>query len=184
MNKTLFCIFLYAILTSTQLQSQEARNVEKVWRINFLNPSGELESPTGNNSTFSTKLGVGFGGGYPELTYGGSGFIYIFAPFLDLQHKWYYNFEKREEKGKNTIGNSGNYFSLRLLTRGPSIEENVYRTSDFDFAIGPTWGIQRRYGKRFHLLFDIGAQYYFDTEGNGGILPITAQLNLGIDLGN
>ena len=39
-------------------------------------------------------------------------------------------------------------------------------------------------GKRFHLLFDIGPQYYFDTEGNGGVYPIMAQLNLGIDLGN
>ena len=103
MNKTLFYIFLFAILTSTQLQSQEARNVEKVWRINFLNPSGELEIPTGNNSTFSTKLGVGFSGGYPELTYGGSGFIYIFAPFLDLQHKWYYNFEKRRKRAKTLL---------------------------------------------------------------------------------
>lgn len=59
--------------------------------------------------------------------------------------------------------------------------ENITRTSDFDFAIGPTWGIQRRYSKKFHLLFDIGPQYYFDTEGNGNFWPIMIQLDLGFD---
>ncbi|NER11781.1 hypothetical protein GWK09_14740, partial [Muriicola jejuensis] len=72
--------------------------------------------------------------------------------------------------------------SLRLVSRGPSIAENVGRTSDFDFAIGPTWGIQRKFSKNLHLLFDVGPQYYFDTEGNGNIWPIMVQINIGFDL--
>jgi hypothetical protein len=31
-------------------------------------------------------------------------------------------------------------------------------------------------------LFDVGPQYYFDTNGNGNIWPIMLQLNLGFDL--
>ncbi|MGB5359644.1 MAG: hypothetical protein WBN27_06840, partial [Eudoraea sp.] len=123
----------------------------------------------------------GYSGGYPDLTFGGSGFVYIIAPFLDLQHKWFYNFEKRKQKQKTVEGNSGNFWSIRFITTGPSVAENVTRTSDFDFAIGPTWGIQRRYSKKFHLLFDIGPQYYFDTEGNGNFWPIMIQLDLGFD---
>jgi len=181
--KKLSIIALLALFTITTYgQEEKTYNTEKVWRVNFLNPGAELELPTGNYSTFSTGLGIGYGGGYPDLTYGGNGFIYIIAPFLDLQQKWFYNINKRIRKNRTVENNSGNFISARLITRGNSIADNVYRTSDFDFAFGPTWGIQRKYGKKFHLLFDIGPQYYFDTEGNGNIFPIMFQLNLGFDL--
>lgn len=155
---------------------------QKVLRVNVLNPGVEIEVPTSDTSTFSAGLGVGYGGGYPDLTFNDSGFIYIIAPFLDLQQKWFYNFEKRTANSKSIENNSGNFFSLRLVSRGTSIAENVSRTSDFDFAIGPTWGIQRKLNKNLHLLFDIGPQYYFDTEGNGNIWPIMVQVNIGFDL--
>lgn len=176
-------VAIFALLTLfTFAQEQGINQTEKVWRINFLNPAVELELPTGDYSTFSTGVGIGYGGGYPDLTYGGSGFIYIIAPFLDLQQKWFYNINKRVRKNRTIDNNSGNFISARLLTRGNSIAENVSRTSNFDFAFGPTWGIQRKYGESFHLLFDIGPQYYIDTEGNGNIFPFMFQLNLGFDL--
>ena len=185
-----FVIVLVLTFSGVSLCGQ----TENVVRINFLNPAVEIETPTGNTSTFSASLGVGYGGGYPDLTFRNgtsvnsiapfedTGFIYIIAPFLDLQHKWFYNFQKRLNRKKSTENNSGNFISLRLISRGPSITENVNRTSDFDIAIGPTWGIQRRLNKNLHLLFDIGPQYYLDTKGNGNIWPIMIQINLGVDL--
>lgn len=113
---------------------------EKVLRVNFLNPGVEYELPTGYYSTFSAGLGVGYGGSYPDLNDGGStGLVYMIAPFIDIQHKWFYNLEKRLEKDKAIVNNSGNFISARLLTRGNSIADNINRTSDFDFAIMPTW---------------------------------------------
>ena len=182
MNKSSIFAILAFFTFTTYAQDQDTYNTEKVWRINFLNPGMELELPTGDYSTFSTGIGVGYGGSYPDLTWGGSGFVYIIAPFLDLQQKWFYNINKRIRKERTVDNNSGNFFSLRLVSRGNSIADNVYRTSDFDFAFGPTWGIQRKYGESFHLLFDVGPQYYMDTEGNGNIFPIMFQLNLGFDL--
>lgn len=183
---TLLALFTF----NTYGQEKKTYETEKVWRINFLNPGAELELPTGNYSTFSTGLGIGYGGGYKDLTGTDigditvidNGIIYIIAPFADLQQKWFYNINKRIEKGKVVDNNSGNFISARFLTRGPSIADNVTRTSDFDFAFGPTWGIQRKYGENFHLLFDVGPQYYFDTEGNGNFFPFMLQLNLGFDL--
>lgn len=181
--KKLSLSILFAFLTiSIYAQVQERYTTEKVWRINFINPGVELELPTGDYSTFSTNLGVGYGGSYPDLTYGGSGFIYIIAPFLDLQQKWFYNINKRAGKEKIVANNSGNFFSLRMITRGNSIAENVSRTSNFDFVLGPTWGIQRKFGRNFHLLFDLGPQFYWDTKGNGNFFPLVFQLNLGFDL--
>ncbi|PQJ79268.1 hypothetical protein [Polaribacter porphyrae] len=180
-NKLLTLLFFF-IAISNYAQDKSDTYTEKIWRVNFLNPAIELEFPTGKNSTFSSAIGVGYNGGYPDLTSNASGFIYVVSPFLDFQQKWFYNFKKRRDKNKNTENNSGNFFSFRLITRGNSITENVTRTSNLDFAFGPTWGIQRKYGKSFHFLFDIGPQYYFDTKGNGNIWPIMLQLNLGFNL--
>lgn len=182
MKKSLLILVFGLITTLTHAQEATEIRTEKVLRVNFLNPAIELEIPTGDYSTFSSALGIGYGGGYPDLTSGGSGFIYIISPFVDLQQKCFYNLNKRYRKNQNTENNSGNFVSFRFISRGNSIAENVTRTSDFDFAFGPTWGIQRKYGKNFHLLFDVGPQYYFDTNGNGNIWPIMLQLNLGFDL--
>jgi hypothetical protein len=181
MKKNLLSLLFGLLITVSYAQENNNIATEKIWRVNFLNPGVELELPTGTYSTFSAGIGIGYGGGYPDLTSGGSGFIYIISPFLDIQEKWFYNLNKRNAKKRTTENNSGNFVSFRFITRGKSIAENVNRTSDFDFAVGPTWGIQRKYGKNFHLLFDVGPQYYFDTNGNGNIWPIMLQLNLGFD---
>jgi hypothetical protein len=132
-------ILVFGLLTTVNYAQQNNRiETEKVWRVNFLNPAIELEIPTGQYSTFSSALGIGYGGGYPDLTFGGSGFIYIISPFVDLQQKWFYNLNKRNGKDRITENNSGNFVSFRLITRRNSISENVNRPSDFDFAFGPT----------------------------------------------
>ncbi|MEZ7496374.1 hypothetical protein QO206_12815 [Leeuwenhoekiella aequorea] len=182
MKKSLLSLFLILSFTTFYAQETISVNTEKVWRVNFLNPAIELELPTGEYSTFSSAIGIGYNGGYPDLTYGGNGFIYIISPFVDIQQKWFYNLNKRISKNKTIDNNSGNFVALRFITRGNSIAENVSRTSNFDFAVGPTWGIQRKYGENFHLLVDIGPQYYFDTNGNGNVWPLMIQLNLGFDL--
>ena len=46
--------------------------------------------------------------------------------------------------------------SLRFIARENSIVENVSRTSNFDFTFELTRRIRRKYGKNFHLLFNLG----------------------------
>lgn len=175
-------LFLFIVTVSAQEKSFDV-NTGKVFRINFINPGVEVELPTGKHTTFSAGIGAGYSGSYPDLSIQKeSGFLYIIAPFLDLQQKLYYNFEKRKYKGKSIVNNSGNFISLRFLTRGPSIEENVVRSTEYDFAISPTWGIQRSFNEKIHLLFDVGPKYYFDGEGRGNFFPIMLQLNIGLDL--
>lgn len=182
MPKLLALLLLCVLSLSLNAQEEESPETEKVWRVNFLNPGAELELPTGEFSTFSAGLGVGYNGSYPNLTSDANGIIFVIAPFLDLQQKWFYNLQKRDRQGKRITNNSGNFISARIISRGPSIADNVFRTSDYDWAIGPTWGIQRKYGENFHLLFDVGPQYYVGVEGKSGFFPVMFQLNLGFDL--
>ncbi|PCH99319.1 MAG: hypothetical protein COB81_11490 [Flavobacteriaceae bacterium] len=130
----------------------------------------------------SIGIGIGYSGAYDEITaVTNNGFNYIIAPFVDVQYKFLYNRKKRALKGKTIIYNSGNFVSFRAMFRGKSIFENVERTNNTDFAIGPTWGMQRSYNK-LRVLVDVGPQYYFDTLGNNGFFPFMIQVNLGLNL--
>jgi hypothetical protein len=174
----LICISI-CMLNSAQSNTNELQNII---RVNAISPGIEVEIPFCNKSTLSVNTGIGVSGSYMNLSYVNSGWTYFIAPFMDLSYKRFYNLNSRIAKGKSISGNSGNYWSIRLLTNFDEIKSyNVTRKDNIDFAVGPTWGIQRSKGN-FHMLFDIGPVYYFDTIGNHGFFPIAIQLNIGYNL--
>lgn len=181
--KPLTFIFLLFVC-SFSVMCQEVKNTRKeVWRVNILNPGIEYEMSTGKSSVISLGLGIGYSVSYPHSSLGDrSGFISSFNPFFDAQYKWFYNFDKREKKSLKINNNSGNFIAARILTRGESLFGNSNGTENIDFAIGPTWGIQRVYGEKFHFLFDLGPIYYFDINGRKGFFPLMIQINFGINL--
>jgi hypothetical protein len=68
---------------------------ENVLRINFLNPSLTIERALKPKTTFETGVGFGYNGSYPDLAFASeSGIQYIYAGFVDLQSRYYYNLEK------------------------------------------------------------------------------------------
>lgn len=181
-NSILTLLFLALLHANLNAQENQAESVKNILRINFVNPALEYELKTSNSSVITGAAGIGYGGSYRELELSSAnGLVYVISPFVDIQHKWYYNRNKRVVKSKSIEGNAGNYFSLRGITRFAAITENVTRTDNLDFAIGPTWGIQRSYGK-MHLLVDFGPQYYFDSVGNSGFFPVMVQINIGLNL--
>ncbi|TVP53275.1 MAG: DUF3575 domain-containing protein [Mongoliibacter sp.] len=158
---------------------------QKILRVNFLNPAISYELPTGKNTSLDASLGFGYNYSYPDLTSASTeGVQYLFAMFGDIQSRYYYNLSKREKNGKTTDQNNGNFIAARLLYTGPDISQisSFDRFNNNSFAIGPTWGLQRTYGKRFNLLFSAGPIYYFDLKGNGNIFPLNLELNLGVNL--
>jgi len=155
--------------------------LDKSFRLIFINPGMEWQFPTDQNSLFIVNPAFGYGGSFPNLSSPtASGFLYDLSPKLTIQQLWFYNREKRSEKGRSISGNSGNFISLRLYSRGPSASSNFTRKTDIEFAVGPTWGLQRKYGQNFSLFFDIGPVYYLDIDGNHGFFPIFARFSLGM----
>ncbi|MEA1975193.1 MAG: hypothetical protein U9N10_06490 [Bacillota bacterium] len=178
-KKIIICLLL---IISAQAYSQK-NNTSKVLRINFVNPGIEYEMSIFNKSTLSLNCGVGFSGSYPDLTSRASGWLYLISPYIDVHYRNYYNFHKRLSNNKNINFNSANFFGLKLLSRGKDFSSNFIRTSDYDFAFGPTWGLQRSIGK-INFLFDFYPAYYFDTHGNSGVLPVNFEINIGYNLKN
>src|SRR5690606_14021800 len=161
MRKRSFALLSVFVLSFGSILAQAHQNVTvgNFFRVNFLNPALEYELKISDFSVLSGAGGIGYSGSYRELeVIGANGFAFVISPFIDVQHKWFYNRTKRALKGKNMGYNSGNYFSLRGISRFGSISENVTRTDNMDFAFGPTWGLQRSFNK-VHFLFDIGPQY-------------------------
>ena len=149
--------------------------------INAINPGVEFEMPVFSKSTISANIGVGYGNMYENTTrnWATGELIYMIAPFIDVEYKYLYNINKRVSKGKKVDFNSANFISLRCLGRGSDLKSNFTRYEDYDFAIGPNWGIQRSFS-RVHLLLEVGAIYYTDGTRNG--FAPSLQFNLGYNL--
>lgn len=60
MKKSLLFLFFGLLTTLNYAQDNNAIGTEKIWRVNFLNLAIELEIPTGQFSTFSSALGIGY----------------------------------------------------------------------------------------------------------------------------
>ncbi|WP_194974187.1 hypothetical protein [Aquiflexum lacus] len=175
-------IFVFSILFL--ISGFSSAQTEDVLKINVLNPAISYEKATGSKTTLDASLGFGYNYSYPNLTLAADdGFQYLFAMFVDVQARYFYNFEKRLAKNKAVRQNSGNFLALRLLYTGPGPEEasSFNRTSNHFFAVGPTWGLQRDYGK-INLLFSLGPILYFDPNGNRGFFPLNPEINIGFNL--
>lgn len=193
MNKSFFSqitavlvlIVLLAGCSLSELKAQDANGLhtQKIIRANLLNPAFAIELPTSPSSVFMAGVGVGYGGSYPNLTVTtSSDFSYDISPFVNLHHQWIYNRQKRLEKDRTVAGNSGNFVAARFFIRGPEITNNFTRISDYEFAVGPTWGLRRQWGEMVHFSVEIGPLYYFDLNGNDGVFPLAPHLQLGINI--
>ena len=173
------CFFSNSLLAQNKINDA---SVENNFVVNVINPGLDYELAVGKKFVISVGVGIGYHGAYSNITViPNNGFNYVITPFVDIQYKFIYNRVKRARNDKPIAYNSGNFVSFRITGRGRSIAENITRTDDTDFAIGPTWGLQRSF-KKMRILADIGPQYYFDTLGNSGFFPFMLQINLGFNL--
>lgn len=155
---------------------------EDVLRLKIINPGIAFEKSLGKTITLETGIGFGYNFSYPNLQESSEGgVLYMFAPFVDIQGRKFYNLAKRERKDKFIERNSGNFIAVRMLYTGVAATSNFVNFSDHSFAIGPTWGLQRNYGK-INFQTSVGPIIYFDPLGNSGWFPLNIELNLGINL--
>jgi hypothetical protein len=116
------------------------------------------ESKLSNSIVFRSAIGL-----ENDLTVGdhykGSGFI--LQPVVTIEPRYYYNLEKRNSKGRNTAGNSGNYLSIKTSYHPDwfviNLDENVTKTADL--AVVPTWGLKRQIGSHFFYETALGIGY-------------------------
>ncbi len=165
-----FSLFLLLILMVGTVKSQSDITVERnQFKINFLYPGLIYERGISKNSTLRAEFATFFRFSSDSEN---RNLIAVF-PLFDGQYRYYYNFQRRESKGKKISGNSGNFLGMQTfyLSQNPILGKYERSFIDFFwitpggfeiFFIGPTYGLQRTYPSGFNLelQFVLG---YFDV---------------------
>ncbi|QLE01767.1 hypothetical protein HX109_09430 [Galbibacter sp. BG1] len=160
---------LLLLLTLLSLQQSLAQNPD-VEKSIFGVQTGFLGFWGFNESRLATKIAlrseIGLNAGFFGGTFIEDGFIMV--PSFTLEPRYYYNINKRNEKGKRTHHNAANFVSLDItyLPKWFAISnvENVGVLDNISFV--PKWGIRRNIGEHFNYEIGLGLGYriYFSDE--------------------
>lgn len=108
----------------------------------------------------------------------------VVNPTIHLEPRYYYNLERRYQRGRNVNFNAASYLGVYSeLRMNPLIEENNGFWPVYDrFKIGPAWGIQRNLGRRGYLNFNLAYGLVIDETGHArydgfGRLTLGIRLN-------
>lgn len=177
-----FILFVSLSIVSTIGIAQDSLHVipetylrVKQFSVNFLPPGFNYEVALGSKTTLSINPGLDINFSYSSL-YGTS---FLLRPFLDVQGRYYYNFERRISDGKNVTNNSANFVGVSVLGITPSIvdSENVETTNAL--VIGPVWGIQRTYKDGINLRLNLGLGASMDELRDSAPIVLIAGFSLG-----
>ena len=159
---TIPAILLVATLSGMAQPAQSNDVEEGIFKINFLPVSISYEMKIASLQSIMLEPGFGFGFSVVD-SYG----YFNFSPYLNFHYRYYYNFDKRNAKGKRTARNSANYVgamaNYTVYTNYSNYGEDNkgYRY----MTIGPVWGIQRNYPKNFSLGIILGPAISFYSSG-------------------
>ncbi|MGS0524830.1 hypothetical protein ACU8V7_06155 [Zobellia nedashkovskayae] len=149
-------------------QAQTNKNVENHQvQLGLPVPAILYEKGLGKNTTASLELVVGFG------LRGCSGCETDFGiyPTLRGQFRYYYNMERRLDKGKNISGNSGNYIAAVMVYQDANPIFGDLELAESIIGVGPVYGLQRTYKRGFFYRLE-GGVGYFSTQSDNGLGPI------------
>ncbi len=162
--KTLLCSFLLTIsvLTFGQYQPTAPSLAKSMVKINFLSPGVEWERRLTNKLSLNVHAGVAPGFMYSSATEG-KPFQFTVIPTTDIQLRYYYNLNTRQQLGRSITGNSGNFFALHAGAAGSDLISGT--PQQLTTSLGLVWGAQRTYTSGFNLSGFIGPGVQIGVDG-------------------
>ena len=149
------------VIDSLKTQSDTSYVQKNFISLNLILPGMSYETKVGKNSTLYGTVALTYTMSVSEYS-SASGSIkekyFNVNPYVALNFRNYYNFDKRISKGKNVKHNSANYFGvstsyvLNPLGKTSTISNHL--------EIGPVWGFQRTYASGFYLNLNLGLGYF------------------------
>ena len=178
MLKRIIASFIF-ILVLSESQSQ----TEPLFSVSLSELGPGYEMPINRNLTAKIQLGF-YGTSLTEEIIGNNSYTmnsyFFFHPGGQASLRYYYNFNRRNDLGKNTNRNSANYFGLMnmFLSKpftylGPdcgctdlqgnpvSVDPEIKEMANRGLTTGLVWGMQRNYERRFSLDLSFGMGYSF-----------------------
>ncbi|MGB6153425.1 MAG: hypothetical protein WBG48_15705 [Pricia sp.] len=164
-NSLLYVLFVSAFFS---VNAQSGKNVEKgLFKVNALIPGVSYELGVGTNTSFNFDVGILLaleGGTNVKTEFG-------LFPTLGADFRYYYNMDRRIGKGKNILGNSGNYLGVaNQFYPGNAFVGNLDFTSSYFYNTAVVYGIQRMRPKGFYWGVSFGPGLFVDDfDVNGGL---------------
>lgn len=123
-----------------------------------------INNETKLSTSLSLRTEVGLDAGIFGTSQNNVGLI--LSPVINLEPRWYYNINKRQDKNKNILNNSANFLTILfgyhpdwfVISKDNNV--NVYN----QLSIIPKWGIRRNILKsnfNFEAGIGLGYRYYF-----------------------
>lgn len=172
MKNSLLCALFVSAFFSVNAQSD--KNVEKgLFKVNALLPGVSYELGVGKNTSFNFDAALLFslrGGNRRDTEFG----LY---PAVGADFRYYYNMDRRLGKGKNILGNSGNYLAVaNQFFLGNAIVGDLDFNSNFYYNSAVVYGIQRMRPKGFYWGVSFGPGVFVSDFGVAGGLYVDAKL--------
>lgn len=124
------------------------------FKFNLFSPGFNYEIGLFRNQSVSSGLGFGFANFEPG---------YSLGLVMNNRYRYYHNFNRRLDQGKNVSGNSGNYVAAAqaIFFSQLRVTTNISGPDDFNIGFyGMVYGVQRTYGNGFNFNAELGAGYY------------------------
>lgn len=104
----------------------------------------------------------------------------IWHPNIRIEPRFYYNLNKRAEKGLKTSNNSGNFFGIAFNYRPETVlfSNNENLKGIESFSIVPKWAIRRSFSKNFNYEAGTGLEFRHETD-YGNYAEIDLHLRIG-----
>ncbi|HBX62795.1 hypothetical protein [Empedobacter sp. GD03797] len=133
---------LFTLLLSSSLFAQEKATDLFNANVSFIGIGIQYEKALSENFTALGTLDYMGGFRYSYSDFYGSDFEYILTTNIALEGRYYYNFDRRLSKGKNTKNNSGNYIALK----GNYTPDWLTTSNSDNLGVNPQGSITLNYG--------------------------------------
>jgi len=162
---------------STQVDQQtEVKSLNKI-RLTLLGVTYEREQKIDKLATLYFAGGIAASFAIQTENFGiiaNTNTYFNMFPTINAGFRRYYNFEKRNKKGKKTANNAANYYGLDISAYFEPLLDNDYFGKG-EIGITPQWGYQRNIGKKINFELMLGPTVrlssfdpYFGVDGRIG----------------
>lgn len=170
MKKRTFIYIVLAICMAQSIQGQDRLEEKLNVRLGLIGGWVSYDKPLGGPFLLNTELG------YVGGIIGGN---FLFTSILEIEPRYYYNIDKRIQKGKSVKNNSANYIAVHLSYLPDFLTSTKYKSTSIErsFNVIPTYGLRRNISGGLNFDFEIGLGYQINNGTGNNVVP-----NLGLGL--
>ncbi len=125
---------------------------------------------------FVMNYGVGFAPTVWSDIFGTEANVALF-PFVNIEPRYYYSFNKRAQMGKNIHKNSGSYLSVVGRVILPAFYSSKDITPTMEYQLVPTWGMRRVAYSGIFYEFNAGCGFGYAHNSHSEEFVIALRLN-------